>query len=57
MLKVPRLRLLHTLDTDASEHHIECTPRQTRETNNPYQVGYWFRTLIDAEHNYLTSKK
>ena len=57
MLKLPRLGLPYSLDTDASEAQWGCTVLQTHEDGHRYPVGYWSRTLSSAERNYSTTEK
>ena len=57
MLKLPRLGLQYSLDTDASDDQLGCTLLQTHENGHRYPVGYWSRTLSPAERNYSTTEK
>ena len=57
ILAIPKPGLRYSLDTDASDYQIGCALFQTDEEGNRRPIGFWSRTLNDAERNYSTSEK
>ena len=48
---LPRTSLLFTVDTDTCEYHVGCALIQTQEDSRRHPIGYWSRSLDDAERN------
>ena len=57
ILRLPRVGLQYSLDTDACDEQIGCTLLQTHEDGHRYPIGFWSRQLNDAERNYSVSEK
>ena len=57
VLKLPKLDLPYTVDTDASAYQVGCTLFQTHPDGKRYPLGYWSRTLQKAERNYSASER
>ena len=57
ILALPRREGHFTLDTDASEHQVGCCLMQEQPNGDRLPVGYWSRSLNDAERNYSTTEK
>ena len=52
ILKLPRSGLPYSIDTDASKSQIGCALFQTHPDGKRHPVGYWSRTLNQAERRY-----
>ena len=57
ILALPRREGHFTLDTDASKSQPVCCLQQEQPNGNKLPVGYWSRSLNDAERSYITSEK
>ena len=57
ILRLPRPSLPYSVDTDASDYQIGCALLQTHEDGSRYPIGFWSRSLIQAERNYSVSEK
>lgn len=51
VLALPRTNLSYSVDTDASAYGIGCTTFQKNEDVSRKPIGYWSRSLNDAERN------
>lgn len=52
ILDLQLLNLPYSVDTDASTYGIGCTMFQINEDGTLKQIGYWSRSVNDAEFNY-----
>ena len=57
VLRLPKEGLPYSVDTDASNSQIGCALFQTHDDKKRYPIGYWSRTLSNAERNYSVSEK
>ena len=57
VLALPISGLKYSVDTDASAYGIGCALFQTHEDGERKPIGYWSRTLNDAERNYSASER
>ena len=58
ILRLPREGHPYVLDTDASQGQIGCALLQLDADEDVlHPVGYWSRTLNDAERNYSTTER
>ncbi len=45
-----------TLDTDASDYQLGCCLQQDQPDGSRLLIGYWSRSLDDAQKNYHTTE-
>lgn len=57
VLRLPRMGLRYSVDTDACDHQIGCALFQTHEDGKRYPLGFWSRQLRPAEKNYSAGEK
>ena len=57
VLALPQKGLTYSVDTDASEYQVGCTLFQTYPDGSRKPLGYWSRSIREAEHNYSVSEK
>lgn len=57
VLALPAKDLPYSVDTDASKYGIGCTLFQTHPDNERKPIGFWSRSLNDAEKNYSTPER
>ena len=57
VLALPQRGLQYSVDTDACDYGIGCTLFQTYPDGERKPLGFWSRTLNDAERNYSASER
>jgi len=57
VLRLPKPDVPYVLDVDASKAQLGCTLLQSQEDDMLHPVGYWSRTMTDAQRNYTTTEK
>lgn len=57
VLRLPKIGLPFSIDTEACEGQIGATLLQTHPDGKRYPIGYWSRQLNSAERNYSVSEK
>ena len=57
VLRLPRVGLPFSVDTDACNHQIGCALMQTHDDDARYPIGFWSRSLSPAEKNYSVGEK
>ena len=57
ILALPKVDRPYVIETDASEYQIGCTLLQEQDDGLPHPVGYWSRSLTQAERNYSTTER
>ena len=57
ILALPRPDLPYSVDSDASDYGVGCALFQTHEDDNRRPIGFWSRSLNDAERNYSASER
>ena len=57
ILALPKHGLQYSVDTDASGYGLGCALFQTDEDGERKPIGFWSRSLIDAEKNYSASER
>ena len=57
ILALPRAGFPYILDTDACDVHVGCVLQQEQPEGKPRPVGFWSRSLSQAECNYDTTNK
>ena len=59
ILTLPRIGRRYTIDTDACNVQIGCVLLQDQEDEKPTRkpIGYWSRTLFQAEQGYHTTER
>jgi len=57
ILRLPKPGIPYVLDVDASKAQLGCTLLQQQEDGILHPVGYWSRTMTDAQKNYTTTEK
>lgn len=57
VLRLPKPDLPFSVDTDSSDYQVGCALFQTYEDGKRYPIGYWSRSLHQAEKNYSVSEK
>ena len=57
VLALPVSGLPYSVDTDASNYRIGCALFQTHPGNQRKPIGFWSRSLTDAERNYSTPER
>jgi len=60
ILALPKVGRPYMIDTDASAYQLGATLLQQQDADRPNDwvpVGYWSRTLNDAERNYSATER
>ena len=57
ILRLPKAGLPFSVDTDACEYQVGCALFQTYPDGSRHPVGFWSRSLNDAERNYSVGEK
>jgi hypothetical protein len=57
ILRLPRVGLPISVDTDSSAYQVGCVLFQTDEDGKRHPLGFWSRTLQGAERNYSASER
>ncbi len=57
VLALPQSGLPYSVDTDASAYGIGCALFQTHPDGTRKPIGFWSRSLTDAERNYSTPER
>jgi len=57
VLRLPRPGVPYVLDVDASKAQLGSTLLQKQADDILHPVGYWSRTMTDAQRNYTTTEK
>ena len=57
ILRLPKIDLPFSIDTDACDYQIGAALMQTYEDGTRHPVGYWSRSLNPVEQNYSTTEK
>ncbi len=57
ILRLPRVDLPFSVDTDACEYQIGWALMQGNEDGTRYSIGFWSRSLLPAEKNYSVRGK
>ena len=57
VLSLPAKNLPYSVDTDASAYGIGCALFQTHPDGTRKPIGYWSRSLNDAERNYSAAER
>lgn len=57
ILRLPRMDLPFSVDTDACEYQVGCALMQTHEDGKRYPFGFWSRKRSGAELNYSVGGK
>ena len=57
VLRLPKLGVPFSVDTDACKHQVDCALLQASEDGTRYPIGFWGRSLSAAERNYSVGEK
>ena len=57
VLALPKADKPYVIETDASAYQVGCALLQEQDTGNYHPVGFWSRTLTQAERNYSATER